>query len=123
MDSEIISDDEILYRAVTGNQQRLLSRGGPAAGLFIDAQGLSVDRDGGRSDSEILDAFSARFKKQGCSMAVKIGADECRFAGTHPLAIGNRRNVYHAEIHESESIVTISLLKAMKLASLCRIVS
>lgn len=122
MNPSHIDDEEILYRAIVGPQRDLLSQGSPDAALFIDESGLSVDRDGGRCDSEVLRSFSARFHRQGCDAAVKISAEKCRDAGAYPLATGNRKNKYHAEIHDSKQEVKLSLLKAMKIANLCEIV-
>ena len=117
-----IDDEEVLYRAIVGPQRDLLSQGSPDAALFIDGRGLSVDRDGGRCDSEVLRSFSDRFRRQGCDVAVKISAGKCRSAGAYPVATGNKKNKYHAEIHDSKQKVRLSLLKAMKIANLCEIV-
>lgn len=89
----------------------------------MDSKGASVDRDGGREESEIIDSFRKRFnKREDYDKAVKIGAGTCRTIGTYPNPIGNAKNKYHAEIWESENQQVISLLKAAQLAEECKTV-
>ena len=87
----------------------------------MDKSGASVDRDGGRSEEEIIENFKWRFrKKDDYKTSVKISAQQCRNSDTFPNPIGNHKNPYHAEIWDSEDERVISLFKAMKLAQLCR---
>ena len=118
-----IDDSELLYRAVVGSQRDLIRSGAPQAALFMnDKEGLSVDRDGGRPEAEILQSYSRRFHRAGCSSAVKISAGDCRAAETYPVPAPSKRNSYHAEIHDSDEVVPIRLIKALKLARLCQYV-
>lgn len=120
MDLNKIEDSEILYRVVRNSDPNGFVNGKPTAALFMDEGGASVDRDGGRNEKDIVDNFRTRFKKRDdYKTAVKIEAGTCRKVGTYPNPIGNKKNVYHAEIHESENQRVISLLKAMQLANLC----
>ena len=118
-----IDNSETLFRVVRKSDPNGFIDGKPTAALFIDPRGTSVDRDGGRKESEIIDSFRKRFdKRDDYGKAVKIGAGTCRAIGTYPNPIGNTRNKYHAEIWESEKEPVISLLKAIRLAAECKMV-
>ena len=124
MDLHKIDDDEMLYRVVRKSYPDSFIDGKPTAALFIDPGGVSVDRDGGRTDEQVIDTFKNRFKKNDdYGHSVKIKASTCRKIGTYPNPVGNKRNKYHAEIHESESEVQISFLKALRLANECQVIS
>lgn len=121
MDLNNIADSEILYRMVKKSDPNGFINGKPTAALFMDKSGASVDRDGGRSEEEIIENFKWRFrKKDDYKTSVKISAQQCRNSDTFPNPIGNHKNPYHAEIWDSEDERVISLFKAMKLARLCR---
>lgn len=118
-----IDNSETLFRVVRKSDPNGFIDGKPTAALFIDPRGTSVDRDGGRKESEIIDSFRKRFdKRDDYDKAVKIGAGTCRAIGTYLNPIGNTRNKYHAEIWESEKEPVISLLKAIRLAAECKTV-
>lgn len=120
MELDKIEDSEMLYRAVRRSDPDGFIQGRPTAALFMDEKGVSVDRDGERSDQEIIETFKKRFgKRDDYKTAVKIGAGECRKIGTYPNPVGNKKNKYHAEIQESESEIVVSLFKAIQLAQLC----
>lgn len=124
MDLDNIDDAEILYRVVRKSYIDGFINEEPSAALFMDDNGASVDRDGGRTESEIVENFKKRFGKNGDYInAVKISAGECRQAGTYPNPTGNHKNMYHAEIWDSETEVRICLRKAMILAHMCTKVS
>lgn len=121
MDLNNISDSEVLYRMVKKSDPDSFINGVPTAALFIDKAGVSVDRDGGREEKDIVESFKRRFgKKDDYVTMVKLSAGECRSVGTFPIPIGNHKNKYHAEIWNSEKEQLIPLLKAMQLAQLCR---
>lgn len=123
MDLNKIEDCEMLYRVVRNSYPDAFIEGKPTAALFMDEKGASVERDGCRSEDVILDTFRSRFsKREDYKTAVKITAGECRSANTYPNPVGNHRNKYHAEIHDSEHVVEISLFKAIQLAAICRVV-
>lgn len=123
MDLNKIEDHEILYRVVRNSYPDAFIEGRPTAALFMDAQGASVERDGGRSEDVIISLCRSRFARRAdYKTVVKITAGECRTANTYPNPVGNHRNEYHAEIHDSEQVVEISLFKAIQLAAICRVV-
>lgn len=121
MDLNKIEDTEILYRVVRESDPDGFISGKPTAALFMDERGVSVDRDGERTENEIIKTFKARFgRRNDYKTAVKITAKECRDVETYPNPTGNKKNIYHAEIWESKDEKVISLFKAIKLAQLCR---
>lgn len=121
MDLNKIEDSEILYRVVRESDPNGFIKGKPTAALFMDNRGASVDRDGERSEGEIIKSFKWRFRKNNdYKTAVKISAGQCRSANTYPNPIGNRTNKYHAEIWDSEEEQVVSLFKAILLAQMCK---
>ena len=121
MELDKIEDSEILYRVVRESDPDGFVDGKPTAALFMDERGASVDRDGGRAETEIIEKFKWRFRKNNdYKTAVKIGAGECRSANTYPNPIGNKKNKYHSEIWDSENEQVVSLFKALLLAKMCQ---
>lgn len=121
MDLNKIDDLEILYRVVRESEPNGFVNGKPTAALFMDERGASVDRDGERTEDEIIENFKMRFSKNNdYKTAVKISAGVCREINTYPNPIGNKRNPYHAEIWDSENEQYVSLFKAIQLAQLCK---
>ena len=116
MNKDAIEDNEMLYRAVRKSYPDGFKNGKATPALFLDPDGASVDRDGERDESVIIDILKNRFKNY--NTAVKIQAGTCREIGTYPIPKPTK-NKYHAEIHESETEVEISLLKATQLALSC----
>ena len=124
MDLNNIIDSEILYRMVRRTDPDGFIGGKPTAALFMDQHGVSVDRDGGRTEEEIINRFKWRFrKKDDYRTAVKISARDCRDAETYPTPVGNKNNQYYKEIWNSKDEKLITLLKAIKLAHMCKEVS
>lgn len=122
MDRNYIADDELLYRAIVGPQHELIVNGSPTEGVFMDEKGLSVERDGDRCEEKVISELRYRFRNSPYYAAVRIGAGECRSDGAYPVAVGNKKNKFHAEIHESKTCVPVSVLTAMKLASHAKLV-
>lgn len=118
MDNTVVRS-EILYRVVKRSQPDTIDEyGKPTSALFKDDNGVSVDRDGGRVEPEIIDRFKDIFDQRFKGL-VSVGADVC---------IDNNMAVipdhcYHAEIFDDFQKTPLSQLKALILADSCRIVT
>ncbi len=114
-----IGRSEILYRVVKRSRPDTLDEHGkPTSALFKDDNGVSVDRDGGRSEPEVVDRFK-NFFGQRFKGLVRVGADVC---------IDNNMAVisdvgYHAEIFDDFQKTPLSQLKALILADSCEVVT
>lgn len=121
MDLNVIEEHETLYRVVRNSYPNAFINNQPTAALFMDPEGASVERDGERAERDIIIQCRKRFgKRDDYKTTVKLTAGECVSVGTYPNPIHNHKNKFHAEIHDSDSVVEICLLKAMQLAALCR---
>ncbi len=121
MNQEIIEDREILYRAERTRDPSSYINGKPGAPLFMQAGGCSVERDGRRSEKEIIGILDERFSDYKC--AVKLTALQCRDLNTFPTPCKNKKNKFHAEIWDSPENIEIPLDKAMQLARICTVVT
>lgn len=115
-----IDDQEVLYRAIRPypflwNPQ--VNR--PSTAAFKDPNGLSVDRDGGRPECEIIEEYQSRFDLRAI---VSITAGECRQIEVYPVASPSKYNPWHAELHDSENVKLINKSKQLKLARACKLV-
>jgi hypothetical protein len=101
-----IDDDEFLYRRII-NQPNFwkpdLNRHTSAA--FKQSNGLSVDRNHERTDSEVIDVC----KSTDIKAISKIKCKFCRSIPTFPIhkPIVDT-NIYHSEIHNSEIIINLT---------------
>ena len=138
MNLDWIDDEELLYRAVLSNSSlsQLDRNSLITPTLFMDAKGVSVDRDGDRPEEECVDCFRRRFSRtttqtNGKSIrsyqgTVRLNAHQCRAVAAFPRpAVGNpKHNPYHAHICNSDcdTDFEISILKATQLLNMCSIV-
>lgn len=117
MDKTVVGS-ETLYRVVKRSQPDTMDEyGNPTSALFKDDNGVSVDRDGGRFEPEVIDRFRDFFGQRFKGL-VRVGADVC---------IDNNMAVipdhgYHAEIFDDFRKTPLSQLKALILADSCKIV-
>lgn len=119
-----IEDEEVMYRAILRTIPNAIVNGKVTAAVFMDNRGgTSVDREGERKPSEVLSAQEIRFnhygKEENYIGAATIVAEQCRKVGCFPVPRETKKNKFHAEIHESETIERITLLKAMQLSRKC----
>jgi len=86
----------------------------PTSALFKQDDGVSVDRDGDRAESVIVETFKNRFEKRFKGL-VKVKASICL---DNDMAVipEPKSNIYHAEIFENAEKVPLSQLKALILA-------
>ena len=112
---ETVQRHEILYRAVKRSQPDTMDENGhPTSALFKQADGVSVDRDGGREEKIIIDAFKNRFDRRFKGL-VRVGADVC-IDNDMAVIPETSSNTYHAEIFENTDKQSLGQLKALILA-------
>lgn len=114
---------ERLYRKVIKKPDFWKKESGkPSSAVFKDSKGVSVDRDGGRGEREIISTFHSRFGKEHMKAIVSITAGFCKDIGTHLKYTPTEDNCYHSEIHRSPEKVTLTNAQARKIAKNCEVV-
>ena len=114
-----IQDSEILYRAIHPSFWNY-EEDRPTSALFKDRKGVSVDRDGERTETEAVDFLLNLRENFG---AGKLNAGQTRNVGTYLQPDNIPGNNFHALILESESKVQLSNSKAKKLSRMIDIIN
>ncbi len=117
---EEFQPDERLYRKVRPLDQFWDAEcQRPTSGAFKDKDGLSVDRQGQRQNSDAINQLDSRLPGNGA--VVSIEYQECMKI---PVLVSYKplpENEFHSEIYDSKEKVTLSLAKARMLAQLVSI--
>jgi len=114
-----IQDSEILYRAIHPSFWNY-EEDRPTSALFKDRKGVSVDRDGDRSEDDAVNFLLNSRQNFG---AGKLNAGQTRNIGTYLKPDKTPENDFHALILESESKVQLSNSKAKKLSRVVTIIN
>lgn len=88
-----------------------------SSAAFADPKGLSVDRGNFRPDSVVVSEMSKRFTGRIISLYVK----NCNDVGAYVRYLPSKSNLYHSEIHGSETKVLLSKSQRYQLARKARI--
>ncbi len=99
---ENFKSTEKLYRAVYPPEIADIfwkADGSISSAAFADPKGLSVDRGDYRTDKEVVSSMMKRFKGHIFSLYVK----NCVDAGASVFYKPSEANIYHSEIHGSET--------------------
>lgn len=107
--------NEKLYRAVYPPEMAELfwrRDGSLSSAAFADPKGLSVDRAGGRPESDILLDMNKRFIGRIISIYVK----NCLDTGAVVKYLPSASNPYHSEIHGSTTCPLLSKQQRLFLA-------
>ncbi|MFD0825872.1 hypothetical protein ACT8ZR_09355 [Neobacillus sp. M.A.Huq-85] len=119
----IITCEEKLFRMVIRNPNFWKTQEGrPSSALFKDSKGVSVDRDGKRDRSMIVNSFINRFGEDEVRAIVLVDASFCLDNNLHLVYKPEDDNEYHAEIHSSPERVPLTGSQAKKLINHCTIV-
>lgn len=114
-----VQRNEKLYRIVKRSKPDTLdAKGHPTSALFKDDVGVSVDRDGGRTEDRVLLDFRARFEKRFKAL-VRIYAAVCFDNEMVVCPAPSMNNIFHAEIYDALDIERqkpLSQLEALILA-------
>ncbi len=112
---ETVQRNELLYRVIKRSQPNSMDENGrPTSALFKQDNGVSVDRDGDRSEDTIIKKFKERFDIRFKGL-VRVGADVC-IDNSMAVIPETSSNIYHAEIFENEDKVPLGQLNALILA-------
>lgn len=118
---ETVQRNELLYRVIKRSQPDSMNeKGRPTSALFKQENGVSVDRDGERSEEAIIETFKERFDKRFKGL-VKVGADIC-IENDIVVIPETSSNIYHAEIFENVNKDPLGQLKALILADQSEVV-
>lgn len=115
-----IKDHERLYKAIklTVPHHWKFDVNRPSSAVFKDSKGVSVDRGDDRDTSTIISNFQIKFKLKA---VVSLTAEQCRDKNTHPVARPFPDNPYHAEIHRSPDVISLTNGQARSLSKLAKI--
>ncbi len=117
----IVQRNEVLYRVIKRSQPDSMDENNqPTSALFKQDNGVSVDRDGDREESTIIETFKDRFEKRFKGL-VKVKAHICLDNGMAVIP-ETKNNIYHAEIFENEEKIPLSQLKALILSDNAEVV-
>ena len=111
----VVQREEILYRVIKRSQPDTVDNNGhPTSALFKQEDGVSVDLDGERRESTIIETFKNRFEKRFKGL-VKVQASVC-IDNAMAVIPETKSNIYHAEIFENTNKEPLTQLKALILA-------
>ncbi len=112
-----ISDKERLYRVIIRDPSWWsYKRNKPSTAAFKDANGVSVDRAGGRPNEDCIKYLTNRFRRN-LRAIVSLTGQECRACDTFPKYARSKNNKYHSLILDGPDIVEISTPKALYLCN------
>ena len=119
---ETVQENELLYRMIKRSQPDSMDeKGRPTSALFKQDDGVSVDRDGERTEEVVIKAFKDRFEKRFKGL-VRVGADVC-LDNNMAVIPETTFNMYHAEIFESVNKEPLGQLKALILADSSEVIA
>lgn len=104
--SEHVEDAEHVFRGIPGQPSFIKEDGTITSAALKDSHGgISVDRDGERCDSEVMDFFCKTQKELGKKISyakfLKIPVHVARSNHCDVAAVPFERNPYHAEITQN----------------------
>jgi hypothetical protein len=113
--------DEKLYRAIYPPEVVDMfwrKDGTISSAAFADPKGLSVDRGDYREDEVVVEDLKRRFVGRIISLYVK----NCYDIGAVVRYLPSKNNMYHSEIHGSETVVLLSKPQRLYLARKARVI-
>jgi hypothetical protein len=120
MNLDFVEDNEILHRALKPNLTFWSTKDNrPTSALFKDSKGVSADRTGFRSESEIRNSMLTKFP--GLSGEIQVLTLDCRKLSCKVEPAPHVDNPFHALIKGDENI-QLSNNQARQLAKLCKFI-
>lgn len=121
--SKNIQDSERLYRAVKRSKPDWLDNSKiPTSAMFKDANGVSVDRDGNREESEIIRFMCDVSLPKRVKGIARLSVSECRETGAKVESAPSEVNPYHANIFLDSDDIRKQNIQALKLARASKLV-
>lgn len=111
---EKFNPEESLYRGVVKINWDY-ERGRPSSATFKDSNGISVDRGGGRNESDCIDFLLSKRKWKAIS---KVSVRDVLSVNAVVLYKPIPENMFHSEIHDSTTKLTLPQSKSKKLRDL-----
>lgn len=116
---DVFPENECLYRGLP--QVWLKDDNSVSSAAFKDSGGVSVDRDGGRTEKDCIDRMIGALPK--IAGICRLTCGDVINCDALPIYCPFDGNEYHSEIHDSiEQIQIKKNSKAKKLASKCQVV-
>lgn len=99
-----VGDEEYLFRGIVPVNWDF-DNDRPSSATFKDSLGVSVDRDGGRTDQDCIEKLIERKNFFAiCKVLTKDVRDVGAIVKYAPI---NPQNLFHSEIHDSETSVQL----------------
>ncbi|MBQ7168566.1 MAG: hypothetical protein IJR63_01520 [Synergistaceae bacterium] len=121
--SNDIQNHERLYRAVKRSKSYWLdSQNRPTSAMFKDVNGVSVDRDGGREEPEIVRFMCEVSLPKRVKGIASLSVSECLETGADVAPAPSKVNPYHANIFLDSSDFRRYNVQALRLARASKLI-
>lgn len=121
--NKVIEPQENLYRAVKPYAIYKKEGGRISSALFKCSKGVSADREGKRTQKEIVTDFIKRFGEDQVKAIAYFDAEFCYQLPSYLKYEPLPENEYHSGIYDSKEKIELSSIKAKKLADYCKLIS
>lgn len=111
--------DDFLYRAIKMSIPEQWKVDRPSSAVFKDSKGISVDVEDGRSLDEVTDLFQKRFELKAL---LRLSVSDCIDLGLFAHRVALPDNAHHAEIHRTQTIISLTQGQARRLVKLAEVV-
>ena len=120
--SSDIKDEEHLYRVVKRSRPDCMINKRVSPGLFKEKDGVSVDRDGGRTLDEIISFITSNTFGKRAKGIVELSAGDCFSIEVNISSDPSDNNPYHANMWLDMTDENKYNLQALRLADMCNVV-
>lgn len=123
MDIEV-KENENLYRAVKrSNPDYIIGKNKVSSAMFKDESGVSVSRDGGRSEKEVISSFKdSPFWSKRLKAIGRITNKDCQDVNVYVIEDPSQNDKYHSLIFGDKNKNNITNIQALRLSDKCAIV-
>lgn len=123
MDIEV-KENENLYRAVKrSNPDYIIGKNKVSSAMFKDEDGVSVSRDGERSEKEVINSFKdSNFWSKRLKAIGKITNKDCQDINLYVIEDPSQNDKYHSLIFGDKNKKSVTNIQALRLSDKCTIV-